>query len=96
MLLSVADLGGGGGQGGALPPLKKMSTNFLLFVITINTVSLTFCPLIEKEIAQDLQDEDIINEFAANEKKTGILFCFKLITLVTSSIVIYVRTLGGT
>ena len=28
-------------------------------------------------------------------KKTGILFCFKLLTLVTLSIVIYVRTLGG-
>ena len=71
--------GGGGGQGGALSPLKKISTIFLLFVITINTVSLIFCPSVVKEIAQDLQDEDIINEFAA--KLTALRFASVLVTM---------------
>ena len=42
------DSGGSkGGQGGALPPLKKNLHHFLIinFAITVNTVSLTFCPL---------------------------------------------------
>ena len=50
-------------------------------------LSLTFCPLrkrlltstityvlsIEKEIARDLQDDDIINEFAAKDKNGHIV-----------------------
>ena len=72
----------GGARGGIATPEKKMSTFFLLFVVTVNTVSLTFCPL-RKKIAQDLQDDDIINGLVANDKHTGLLFCFKLLALVT-------------
>ena len=70
-LLGIITSGGSrGGQGGALPPLKKFSTIFLLSVITINTVSLTFCPL-RKRLLKTCKMK-IINEFAANEKNRHI------------------------
>ena len=56
---------------------------------------MTYILSIEKEIARDLQDDDIINEFAAKDKKTGILFCFKLLTLFTLLIVIIICTYAG-
>ena len=47
-----------------------------LIICYYNQYSITYILSIEKEIAQDLQDEDIINEFAANEKKQA--YCFVL------------------
>ena len=76
----------GGGTGGGIATPEKIFHHFLI-ICYYNQYSIT---------TYILSIEDIINEFAANEKKSGIMFYFKLLTVVTSSIVIYVRMLGGT
>ena len=62
---SVADLGGA--RGGIATPEKGF--HHFLIICYYNQYSITYILSTEKEIAQDLQDEDIIHEFAANEKK---------------------------
>ena len=71
----MADLGGGGGaRGGISTPEKNFPPFSYYLLLQLKQYHLHLS--IEKEIAQDLQDEDIINEFAANDKKQA--YCFVL------------------
>ena len=72
---AVADLGGGGGARGDIATTEKIFHHFFT-ICYYNQYSITYILSIEKEIAQDLQDEDVINEFAGKEKKQA--YCFVL------------------